>query len=81
MNKKKRGRIEVSEELYFQPGAMAEVFKHFLPLKIEFDYDKYVVYGLCEEFEEIEQEVSVPQYMFTITRRGIEIQAILERFK
>ena len=76
MNKKKRGRIEVSEALYFQPKAMAEVFKHFLPIKIELDFDKYVLYGLCEQFKEIEQEDSVPQYSFTLTSRGLEILAV-----
>ena len=71
MNKKKRGRVEISEDFYLNNETFL-VFQYFLPCRINYDplRKMYVLDGYCEAFEEIEEAEEIPRYEFTLTKIG-----------
>lgn len=89
MNKKKRGRIKITENLYFDRDIMIELFKHFLPISVKKTYDGfiqcpalgyYILQGYADGFEEIKDEDIIPDYdpLFT---RDAQNKNILLSFK
>jgi len=68
--KNKRGIITISEDHFRDIDAsekyLSEVFKGFIPLKIDFDWNGRLFYGYHNSFDEIKEGELVPYYTVNV---------------
>ena len=73
----KRGIIKISDQVYKKDWDIIHIiFKKFKPAHIEFRHwenDTWVLYGVCDDFDDIKEGDPVPQYevIFKRNEHGI----------
>lgn len=81
----KIGKFKVSRELVFRMPPeehMGEVFRHLIPVKIEWDFNGVATYtAISSWFDEVEDSIEPPEYKFMLTTRSrgtttVEVQKI-----
>lgn len=81
----KIGKFKINRELVFAMPPeenLGEVFRHLIPVKIEWDFNGIGTYtAVCSWFDEIEEGADPPEYSYILTTRvrgntSVEVQRL-----
>lgn len=79
INFKKRGKVKISREIYFNNITISYMFRNFLPVKIEEDIDGFmIIAGYSKFFDELEEGCTPPFYDFVFSQ---DVQGMPELLK
>jgi hypothetical protein len=68
----RKGYFEISDEMYTKDwDILSQIFKDFRPIHIEFNHwnrNIWVIVGVSDKFDEVEEDEPIPQYEVIFTR-------------